>query len=157
MSGLHVFISSAIEFCSAKSNGSRSQKEVIELLKTQDISTHSEFRYSIARDVTQYIFQNYGNVIKDVRLYGSTMEYTAGKYSDIDILIRTERQGFEIYENLKMLDKILVSEYFNLIEEDFDQYMYLLDIHIIDDNLRNQSNPSKAYLLQILQNESVAI
>jgi predicted nucleotidyltransferase len=157
MIGRHEFISNAIEFCLSLYNGQKTQSEIIELLKTQDNLTHSNFRYSIVRDVTRYIYLNYGNIIKNVRLYGSTMEYNAGKYSDIDMVIQVEKLGYEIYENLKRLDKLLVSDYFNLLEEDFDEYMYLIDIHIIDDNLQSQADPSKSYLLQILQNESVTI
>lgn len=157
MVGTHEFITNAIQFCIADSTGCKTQKDVIELLKTQDSLTHSKFRYSIAKDVTQFVFSNYGNIIKNTRLYGSTMEYTASKFSDIDMIIHVENSGMEIFNSLKKLDKILVSEYYNLIGEDVDQYTYLLDIHIVDEYMRNKIDPSKSYLLQILQNESVAI
>ena len=45
------------------------------------------------------------------------MDYTAGKISDIDVVIHVEKLGNKIYENLKKLDKILVTEYFNLIDK----------------------------------------
>jgi len=157
MNGMHEFISNAIEFCLILSNEKKSETEIIELLKTQDNFTHSKFRYSIARDVTQYIYSNYGDMIKNIRLYGSTMDNTAGKYSDIDMVIQVEKMGYKIYENLKKLDRILVTEYFNLIDEAFDEYMYLMDIHIIDESLRSQQDPSRSYLLQILDYESIAI
>lgn len=150
-------LSNAIEYCSNSSNGKKTTSDVLEELKTQDNIIHSRFRNSIARDIYKHIVCNYGSLIKEVRLFGSTMEYNAGKYSDIDIIIRVEKAGSEILENIKRLNRILTEEYYYLIQEKIDQYSYLIDPHIIDDGSFNRPDPSKAYLEYIIKNDSIAI
>ena len=154
---MNEIISNAIEYCCNSSYHCKNASDIVERLKTQDNIVHSRFRNSIASDINNYIVHNYGNVIKDIRLFGSTMEYQAGKYSDIDIIVHVENFGGEILESIKRLDLLLTNEYYGLIQEAIDQYSYLIDPHIIDDNLKSQPDPSKAYLMHIIKNDSMAI
>lgn len=149
-------ILNAIEYCYASSNKYKTLWEIAENLKTQDSMLHSRFRYSIANDIAKHIMSSYGYVIKDIKLYGSTMEYKAGKYSDIDLIIHVEKMGEEIRDSMKRLDYLLMQEYYLLIAEETDQYGYLIDVHIIDESLYIHDN-SKEYLMYILNYDSIPL
>lgn len=126
-------------------------------LKSNDTSIHSRFRNSVACDLARYILNTYGILVKSVKLYGSTMEYNAGKYSDIDIVIHVDGQGKKILEDVKRLDRLLTEEYYSLIDEIPDIYSYLIDAHIIDESSKNQRDTSFEYLNHILAYESVTL
>lgn len=149
-------ILNAVEYCYTSSNKDKTLSEIAENLKTQDSMLHSRFRHSIANDIAKYIMSCYGYAIKDIKLYGSTMEYKAGKYSDIDLIVRVERMGEEIRDSLKRLDYLLMHEYYLLIGEETDQYSYLIDAHIIDESLYAHDN-SKEYLMYILNYDSIPL
>ncbi len=156
MKCIDEIISNAISSCLRSEKGNRSPFYIIEQLKTQNIMLHSRFRYSIASEVSAYILSNYGNLIKCIKLYGSTMEYNAGKYSDIDMLLHVRMMNDSIIQDIKDLNYRLTCQYYRLIGEVADSYTYLMDIHFIND-LEEKSNPSRAYLEHILCNESVAV
>jgi predicted nucleotidyltransferase len=149
-------ISNAIEYCYVYSKKEKTLAEIAESLKSQDCMLHSRFRYSIAIDIAKYVIGCYGYAIKDIKLYGSTMEFNAGKYSDIDLIIHVETMGEEIQKDMKILDHLITQEYYLLIGEKTDQNVYMIDIHIIDESLYTH-NSSKAYLIHILNTSSVQI
>lgn len=129
---------------------------MITALKEQDTILHSRFRYFIAEKVSKYLLESFGSIIMDIRLYGSTMEYNAGKYSDIDLIIVAEKMGEEIKASLKELDRLITAEYYHMIGEEADQYSYILDGHIIDESYQEHDS-SKSYLISIFNNDSVSL
>lgn len=150
-------IAKAIGYCLMSSKDYTTHEEIIACLKTQNSIVHSMFRYSIARDVANYLLSSYGCQIKELKLYGSTAEYTAGIYSDIDILIQVNRLSNDLAEALKQIDKFLCKEYYSLLSEDVDEWSYFIDTHIINDDPNEPKHPSRAYLEHILFNESVEL
>jgi hypothetical protein len=85
------------------------------------------------------------------------MEYNAGKYSDIDILVHVQMLNSNIIKDIKDLNSKLTGQYYSLIGEIADTFTYLLDIHFLVDCPEGKPNPSRAYLEHILLNESVAV
>ncbi|MDP4092613.1 MAG: hypothetical protein Q8920_04560 [Bacillota bacterium] len=155
MLDIKKLLTDAVDFCSSANRTDLISENKSGLLKSQDRIVHSKFRYSIARDIASYIILNYGYIVKNIKLYGSTMEYNAGKYSDIDLIIHVESMGREIREDIKSIDKLLVEGYYSMIEEN-DSPEYLMDVQIIDDGDSN-INPSAAYLKYIMMNDSVLV
>lgn len=147
-------ITNAINFCISSSKDCSSTDDVIGLLKSNSSFIHSKFRFSIAKEIAAFLFKEYPDLVEDVKLYGSTMEYTAAKYSDIDILIQTKEPCLEIKSILKEIDSLLCREYYYLICEDGSEWTYLLDIHVMPLKGRH---PSRALLEHILANSSVPL
>ena len=85
------------------------------------------------------------------------MEYTAGKFSDIDIIIKVRFSSDSLNSSLKELDKLLCEEYYRLLCEEMNEYSYFLDSHIIDESPENKVQMSKAYLEYIFKNDSVEL
>lgn len=151
------YIANAVTFCLATSRDLSSFQDVVEHLKTHDSIIHSKFRYSIARDIAVYLFDTFGDMIRDLRLYGSTMEYTAGIYSDIDMIVCVQKLSDTLRDTLKQLDNRLSAMYYRLIGKDEGEWSYLLDMHILSENPGERSDPSRAYLEHIASCESVAV
>ena len=151
------FIRSALDYCIDCSKDYNEHDEVIACLKTYDNMIHSKFRYSIAKDIARFLYSNYHAQIKSLRLYGSTMEYTAGKFSDIDIIIRVEFSSENLCKSLKDLDKQLCKDYYRLLSEEISEYSYFIDPHIINDDPANKALSSMAYLEYIVNNDSVEL
>ena len=150
-------VSEALTDCLSLSKTYNTAQDVIEDLKTQNSFVHSKFRSSIAKGIAKYMLRRFGQTIRNIRLYGSVMEFRAGKYSDIDMIVRVEKLDDELVDNLKSIDRLLSKEYFRLIGEDCGNYFYFIDIKIIDDDPGKQVHPARAYLEYIMANDSVAV
>ena len=85
------------------------------------------------------------------------MDYTASMYSDIDLVIRVTVYSEELMKTIGQINEILTKEYYRLIEQATDEFSYLIDIHIINDDPLVQIHPSKSYLEYIYENSSIAV
>ncbi len=150
-------IPAAVEFCIKETPGCGTAEEVVAALKSGDPFLNSRLRQALARDAAGYLSELFGSRIKAARLYGSAAEYSACVYSDIDIVILVA----ELPENLRQviadLDRILSRSYCRLLGKDEDEWSYLLDVHIINEDPRESRQPSMAYLEHIFMNGSIAV
>lgn len=157
MHGYCKFIQNALDYCIASSREYNKYDDIITCLRTHDSTLHSKFRHSIAEDIAKLLYIRYGGQIKDLKLYGSTMQYEAGMFSDIDIIIKVKYPSDDLINTLKKLDKMLCKEYYRLICEEMSEYTYFLDPHIIDENPYAEAKMSKPYLEYIFRNDSVEL
>jgi predicted nucleotidyltransferase len=132
-------------------------QDVISCLKARNTLVHSKFRYSIAKDIARLLTADFKGFVRDIKLYGSTAEYTAGIYSDIDIIIRVKSKSRNMEEMLKLLDTELCKEYFGLLSEDISEYCYLIDPKIINEDPLEPMHPSRSYLEYIFNNDSISL
>ncbi|MCX8128698.1 MAG: nucleotidyltransferase domain-containing protein [Clostridia bacterium] len=157
MINCEAFINNAIEFCLKSLKGYSDTNEIVNCLTTHNSLLHSRFRYSIARDIAKLLFSIYPDHVKAVKLYGSTMEYTAGVFSDIDIVIHVNHFSNEMHDTIKTLNLELSEKYFILIGKAPEEWSYFIDIHVINSDPSQKALSSRAYLEYILHNESIEI
>jgi predicted nucleotidyltransferase len=157
MSEYPDFLQKAIHFCINSSKEYTNYEAIVACLKTQDSMIHSRFRYSIARDFALFLYNIFGDIIINFKLYGSTMEYNAGIYSDIDLIIQVKSANEKLFDTIKSINQHLSEKYYQMIEEAPSEWSYLLDTHIINNDPNEQVHPSKAYLEYIISNDSVEI
>lgn len=157
MSDYSFILPNAMAYCLSASRQFESIEEISICLQTQDCLVHSRFRQSVARDIASLLSAEFGSQILDIKLYGSTMEYTAGKYSDIDMLIQVTHLSHDLLVTLKELSQYLCSEYYRLIGQEADAYAYLLDIHILNTDPNAAHQPSQAYLTYIYHHNSIPL
>lgn len=151
------YINNAIEYCLTSIKEYKTREDIIACLKTQNSLIHSKFRFSIAKDIASFLLTRYSSQIKDLKLYGSTAEYMAGIYSDIDLIIHVSNVNDELLKSLKLLNGFLAENYYLLIGASLDEYSYFIDIHIINDDPLEPRHPSRAYLEHIMFNEAVPL
>ena len=154
---LNNMIPEAVDFCIRETAGFNTADEVINALKSGNLLLNSKLRQSIARDVTGYLLEKFGRRIKGARLYGSTAEYNACVYSDIDIVFLLTELPENFRQVIADIDKILSESYYRLLDKNESEWSYLLDVHVINDDPYEQRHPSRAYLEHIFMNESVAV
>ena len=154
---LNNMIPGAIDFCIRETTGFSTADEVINALKSGNLLLNSKLRQSIARDVAGYLSEKFGSRIKGARLYGSTAEYNACVYSDIDIVFLLTELPENFRQVIADMDKILSESYYRLLEKNESDWSYLLDIHVINEDPYVQRHPSMAYLEHIFMNGSVAV
>lgn len=157
MVDLNRTIFNAIDCCITENSSSKSQTEVINGLKSDDCILNSKFRIFIARDVIDYLKEIYGNVIKASRLYGSSAGYSACTTSDIDIVILVTGMPESFNKLIADMNDLLSGIYYSLIGEEKNEWNYLLDIHVINEDPHVQVHPSRAYLEYIFINDSIAV
>lgn len=150
-------IPEAIDFCIRETSGFNTADEVIAALKSGNLLLNSKLRQSIARNVTGYLTEKFGSRIKGARLYGSTAEYNASIYSDIDIVFVLTELPENFRQIIADIDKTLSEFYYRLLDKNESEWSYLLDIHVINDDPYEERHPSQAYLEHIFMNGSVAV
>ncbi|MCX7708276.1 MAG: hypothetical protein N2484_00335 [Clostridia bacterium] len=150
-------IFNAIEFCLSTSKECSSFEDIVTCLRSQNTLIHSKFRYALAKDIARFFSVHFGDCVKGMNLYGSTLEYTAGMYSDIDLILHVSFLDAEILRTIKELNRFLTDSYYRLLGQISDELSYFIDVHIINDDPSEQIPPSKSYLQYILQNDSVAL
>ncbi|HEX3027511.1 MAG TPA: hypothetical protein VHR42_09870, partial [Clostridia bacterium] len=74
---------------------------------------------------------------------------------DIDLALMVKSKSGEIKTFIKEFDEELRREYFSLLSMPDDSSDYLIDAHVLNEEAEN--DPSRAYLLHIIKNDSVAI
>ena len=126
-------------------------------LNAQNTQYHSKLRLFIVKLLSTHLLKKFPNLIKDIRIYGSTMEYNACTYSDIDIIIKTNRLNSLLLVELKKIDKSLSEQYCLLLNIKASDWCYMLDAHIINDSPKSPVNPSNAYLEHIYSYEACAV
>lgn len=151
------YVLNALSFCLCSSMEYKHQHEVIASLNTRNTLIHSKFRYSIAKDIANYLISQFPDQIKNINIYGSTMDYNADIYSDIDLLIKTSHLDQRIVKTLKRINILLSYNYYKLISKNWRQESRLLDIHIINDDPAKQKCPSRDCLEYILVNNSIPL
>ncbi len=150
-------ITKAVKSCIARTGSIRSHTDILEALKRGNPFAHSRLRYSIASDIAGYIKRKYKGDILGTKLYGSTMYYRAGIYSDIDILVHALRRGSTVKLDIKEVDNRLVAGYCSLMDKSQEGLSYLIDLQVIDESLKNTENCPPPYLRYILSCDSTAI
>lgn len=150
-------IPEAVDFCIRDTMGFSTSDEVIDGLKSGNLILNSKLRRSLAKGVAGYLSVKFGSRIKAVRLYGSTVEYNACVYSDIDIVVLVSELPEDFSQVISDLDKTLSCSYCRLIDKNEDEWSYLLDVHVINEDPYLQKHPSREYLEHIFRNESVAV
>ena len=134
-----------------------SKSDFVLQLNEKNTHYHSKLRLFIAKLLSTYLIKKFPNLIKDIRIYGSTMEYNACTYSDIDIIIKTNHLDNLLLVELKKIDKVLSKQYCLLLNIKSSDWCYMLDAHIINENPKASVNPSKAYLEHIYSYEACAV
>lgn len=150
-------IPEAVDFCVRETAGYNNAVEVIDALRSGNLILNSKLRQSIARDVVLYLTEKFGSRIKGARLYGSSAEYNACIYSDIDIVFLLTELPENFRQVITDIDKTLSESYCRLLDKNKSDWSYLLDIHVINDDPCEEKHPSRAYLEHIFINESVAV
>lgn len=154
---LNDMIPEAIDFCIRETVGFNSADEVINALKSGNLILNSKLRQSIARNVAGYLSEKFAGRLKGARLYGSTAEYNAGVYSDIDLVFLVTELPGNFRQVIEDIDKTLSESYYRLLEKNESEWSYLLDVHVINDDPKEQRHPSRAYLEHIFLNESIEV
>ena len=155
MIDLEKTVINALAFCIEGTSEFRTQADVIAGLNRGNYTVNSRLRRYIARDVAGYLSEKYGSRIKASRLYGSTADYTACTFSDIDMIVLVTDLPADFSKTIAEMDQILSDAYYSLLGKDAGDRSYLLDLHVINEDPDVRIQPSKAYLEHILLYESV--
>jgi len=135
--GLHfdceVTFAGAIDFCTEKIN--RDREEAIQLLRQEDSSAHSYFRYGLAHQISRYI-GSLSDSFKGIYIHGSSVENSSGPASDIDLIISTTKKVEELELLLTTLSGELEFYYNQLLGTKFfgDDYTGFLDVQLVDES-----------------------
>lgn len=149
-------LTKALERCSTGSRDSGGVEEIVAGLKRRNRHMHSSLRQAVAGELADILTQSFGSKIKAIHLYGSTIEFNADLYSDVDIVIIASEASEEIRSFIKEADEHIREEYFLMLSLPGNSSSYLIDAHIIDES-KKTPDPSRAYLLSILEQDSVPL
>lgn len=123
------FFNNSLSFCSEKCSCTRDQ--VLRLLQENCPTIHSRIRYALAKELGCYLGENHADV-QAVFVYGSTMQDTAGKMSDIDLIVLVNEKNPALTESLHMLNEGLMLRYRIILGDTSLSLRRLLDVHIVD-------------------------
>lgn len=122
-------INNSLSFCSKKCNYTRDQ--VLKSLQENCPTIHSRVRYALAKELARYLGENHGDVLA-VYVYGSTMKDTAGKMSDIDLIVLVNENTPALAESIQRLNEGLMSLYRVILGDASLPLRRLLDVHVVD-------------------------
>ncbi|SFR07338.1 nucleotidyltransferase domain-containing protein [Desulfoscipio geothermicus] len=124
-----AFFDNSLAFCSQKHYYSR--EEILQLMQKNCPTIHSRIRYALAKELGRYLGEQYATV-QSVYVYGSTMKDSAGKTSDIDLLVLVGEKTPSLAQAVQLLNDKLLSLYRVLLGDDAPPIRRMLDVHIVD-------------------------
>lgn len=123
------FFDSSLTRCSQLCRRTRAQ--VLRSLQENCPDTHSRIRYALAKELGRYLGESYCQVLA-VYVFGSTMNDTAGKMSDLDLLVLVKDKTACLDNSVHLLNDGLLSSYRIALNDNALPLHTLLDVHIVD-------------------------
>jgi len=108
-------VQQALDFCVEKTPHLRDRGSVVDLLLKEDSWVHSTFRYALSKGICTFLSMHHQE-LEQVYLTGSTVEDRAGFTSDIDLIIKAEKNE-ALTDTLRRLDSDIMVYYRSLLQQ----------------------------------------
>jgi len=113
--------------------------EVDELLKDNDTVMHSDLRYGIAKNLSEYLVVE-DDTIKEVYLFGSSQNEEARICSDIDMIFWVDKKTDALEELIDDADKGITEYYISMVGNGAEKMDGIIDAKIINDRDVREKN-----------------